>query len=237
VPGPCRHERPYPWAFDPGVATWVGECNVQDLVVRDECLDGGSGFARLRHVASNGGEIGLDQTQPRFCARAAIDAEIARGADEPRGGSAPHLSHCRLGVPLGSGGAIALSFGTFRMVKDYVDLKLDEAGLLDAEDATAAITLVAPVDPNRRAAIGDLPAALFTNDELGIRISASGSRSSLWPPTCSPGPRPSPSTRANPPAGGNPDGSASASAPSPDASPTASGEDTSASRGTGPGTT
>src|SRR3954452_23280180 len=71
---------------------------------------------------------------------------------------------------------------------------------------------------------------------MTTRRIGSGSRSSPWPPTYSPGPRPWPSTSVSPPDDGNPNDCASGSSPSPDASSTASVEDDSDSHATGPGT-
>src|SRR3954452_23289153 len=71
---------------------------------------------------------------------------------------------------------------------------------------------------------------------MTTRRIGSGSRSSPWPPTYSPGPRPWPSTSVSPPDDGNPNDCASGSSLSPDASSTASVEDDSDSHATGPGT-
>jgi hypothetical protein len=70
-----------------------------------------------------------------------------------------------------------------------------------------------------------------------IRPTRSGSKSSPWPPTCSPGPKPSPSINTHQFGGGNQNDYDCASSPSPAASSAAAADNGSDYPATGPGTT
>lgn len=69
---------------------------------------------------------------------------------------------------------ISLSFASQLMVERFVDLGVEEYRILDASDRSTPITVVAPIsedlDPQVRRA---LPAALFTDDRLGVRLPTS----------------------------------------------------------------